>query len=147
MHDLKKQPTKRNTPATREYLPYILVHLGSYNKIEKTGWYFSQFWRLGRPRSGCQQGQAQYGEGPCLGDRLLSCCCVPTWRKQVRELSGAPSIEALTPSMRMKPHDNSRSYFICLLACLILFLGSFTIIEISYIFRVHGEKGWEISLH
>lgn len=118
MHDLKKQHTKRNTPDTKEYLQYFLVHLGSYHKIEKTGWYFSQFRRLESPRSGCQQGQALYGEGPCLSGRLLPCCCVPTWRKQVRGISGAPFIKVLTPFMRMKLHDNSRSYFIYLFTCL-----------------------------
>ena len=87
------------------FSPSVLVCLGCYDKIPDWVAYKQQ-----RSISHCSgewkskiRVQARSGEGPPLGCRLPTSCCVLTWWKRARDVSGASFMGALIPFMKVLP--------------------------------------------
>lgn len=77
-----QDPLGKPKMKEKTILLYIRVSSGCCDKVLQTGWLnqqkfiFSQFWRLGSPRSGYQQSWCLVGRLGCR--RLLSCSAL-TW--------------------------------------------------------------------
>ena len=152
MHNLKKQHSKTNAPNTKDYLWYILVCLGYYNKIPEPGWLIIRI-NLFLSLLEAEQFKISVPEGS--GSELLTADFLsPHLVEGVTEFSGASFTRALISFMKVKPPDNSSSHLIDLFAC--LFCLAFSpppksvlqcVPRLAAFFRTHGNKVWEISLN
>lgn len=70
----------------RNFMPCVLICLGCYNKIPKTWWHFSQFWRLRSPSQGI--GRFMSGKTCFLIHRHLSFLLEPYMVEEARHLPG-----------------------------------------------------------